>query len=125
VVVTINTPVRRRRASAAPSTSINEPPAPIGKAAGHRPYDKYWHRTGGQIKISSVKTDDQTHFAISVSCHGKVLAPGASCSLTVTFTASENKTFKAKLLVYDDAPGSPHDVPLTGYRGPLIIIHFP
>jgi hypothetical protein len=79
---------------------------------------------GGQVKIATVKAGD-AHFSASTGCHGKTLAPGGSCQVMVTFASTTNGTFKAKLTVDDNAPGGPHEIALTGYRGPQITIHVP
>jgi hypothetical protein len=74
----------------------------------------------GRVTISTVKTDD-SHFTVNTGCFNKVLMPGNACTMTLTFAASTDGTIKAKLQVVDDAPGSPHEMSLLGYRGPILI----
>jgi Abnormal spindle-like microcephaly-assoc'd, ASPM-SPD-2-Hydin len=78
----------------------------------------------GRVTISTVKADDN-HFTVGTSCFGKVLTPGTSCTMTVTFATGTDGTIKAKLQVIDDAPGSPHEMSLLGYRGPIILKPIP
>ena len=79
---------------------------------------------GGTVRIDTVKLDD-SRFTVSVGCHNKTLPPGGSCGVTVTFAVGTNGTYKSKLLVHDNAPGGPHEIPVTGYRGPLIVLRLP
>lgn len=78
----------------------------------------------GQLTITTVKADDP-HFTLNTGCTGKTLGPGGSCSVAVTFASTTNGTFKSKLTFNDNAPGGSHEIALTGYRGPQIIIHMP
>jgi hypothetical protein len=78
----------------------------------------------GRVTINTVTADD-SHFTINPACFGKVLMPGGYCTMTVTFVASTDGTTKAKLMVNDTAPGSPHEMPLLGYRGPIILKPIP
>jgi hypothetical protein len=75
----------------------------------------------GQVKIINVNADD-SHFTVSPGCAGKTLQPSDSCSVTVTFSSFTNVNLKSKLIVSDTAPGGTHDIAVTGYRGPPIII---
>ena len=45
---------------------------------------------------------------------GSGLAPGASCTISVTFTPAISGPRAGTITVTDNAPGSPHQVPLTG-----------
>jgi hypothetical protein len=47
-------------------------------------------------------------------CSGLTLAPGTSCSVSITFSPTASGTRSAALVVTDTAPGSPQTVPLTG-----------
>ena len=57
-------------------------------------------------------------FPQSDNCFGAAptftLAPNASCTSSVSFAPKSAGSSKALLQVTDDAPGSPHSVPLTG-----------
>ena len=78
----------------------------------------------GTVRIDTVKLDDP-RFTVSVGCHNRTLPPGGSCVLTVTFAVGTNGTYKSKMLVHDNAPGSPHEIPVTGYRGLPIVLRLP
>ena len=78
----------------------------------------------GQVTINTIKVDD-SHFTISSACFGKVLTAGGSCAMTVTFAINADGTIKAKLTFDDNAPGSPHEVSLLGYRGPVVLKPIP
>jgi Bacterial Ig-like domain (group 3)/FG-GAP-like repeat len=53
------------------------------------------------------------HFSESTSC-GSKLAAGASCTVQVSFTPSDEISYSAALVVHSDAPGAPVTIPLTG-----------
>ncbi|HEV2176294.1 MAG TPA: choice-of-anchor D domain-containing protein [Terriglobia bacterium] len=55
-------------------------------------------------------------FAQTNNCPGS-LSPNASCTITVTFTPTQNGTRTASVAVSDNAPGSPQTVPLSGLGG--------
>jgi hypothetical protein len=52
-------------------------------------------------------------FARTTTC-GTTLAAGASCNISVTFRPTATGSRTANLSVVDNAPGSPHTIPLTG-----------
>jgi hypothetical protein len=47
-------------------------------------------------------------------CSGLTLAPGTSCSMSITFSPTASGTRSAALTVTDNAPGSPQTAPVTG-----------
>jgi hypothetical protein len=47
-------------------------------------------------------------------CSGLTLAPGTSCSVSITFSPTASGTRSASLVVTDNAPSSPQKAPLTG-----------
>jgi hypothetical protein len=63
------------------------------------------------LSISGVSVNDD--FSQSNGC-GSTLAPGAKCTISVTFTPTTVSTHAGMLSINDSAPGSPHAVPLTG-----------
>ena len=52
-------------------------------------------------------------FARTTTC-GATLAAGANCSISVTFRPTATGSRTANLSVSDNAPGTPHTIPLTG-----------
>jgi|SRR5262252_9661053 len=77
----------------------------------------------GDLTIVSVGSDDLAgHFAVTSACDHKVLGPGQSCEVAVTFSATTNGQFSAHAIVFDNLGSGPHSVPLSGYRGSLIIV---
>lgn len=52
-------------------------------------------------------------YAQTNDCGGSV-APGASCTLSVTFSPATTGTLNGSITISDDAAGNPHVVPLTG-----------
>jgi archaellum component FlaF (FlaF/FlaG flagellin family) len=48
------------------------------------------------------------------TCTGVAVAPGASCSVGVTFAPTSRGIFNVPLVITDDAPGSPQQVALSG-----------
>jgi len=67
------------------------------------------------LNISSITFTglQASDFSQTNNCVG-TLAPAASCSINVTFTPAGGGTRNGTLSVTDNAPGSPHTVPLTG-----------
>ena len=77
----------------------------------------------GDLTIASVASDDVGgHFAVTNACDHRVLGPGQSCQVAVTFSATTNGHFSAHAVVSDNLGSGPHAVPLSGYRGALIIV---
>ncbi len=67
------------------------------------------------LKINSIKLSGSEHgdcINISNSCNS--IAAGGSCSFTVKLNASEEQTISNTILVSDNAPGSPQQIPVTG-----------
>jgi hypothetical protein len=66
----------------------------------------------GGVSLTGANPGD---FAISAdSCSNQTIAPGASCSISVTYTPSATGTRTANLSIPSNAPGSPHRVDLSG-----------
>jgi hypothetical protein len=61
----------------------------------------------------SLTGTDTSAFAQSTTC-GSSLAPGANCTISITFSPTSVATFSATLSVADTATGSPQTVALSG-----------
>jgi len=74
--------------------------------------------SGTPIELTSVKIagTDPGDFAESNTCpvSPATLAPGATCSITVTFTPAASGKRSAKIELTDTVPGSPQTITLTG-----------
>ena len=66
--------------------------------------------TISSITITGTNSGD---FGKTTTCGG-TLSASASCNIVVTFTPSASGTRTASVSVADNAPGSPHTVPMTG-----------
>ena len=66
---------------------------------------------GATLKITSIGASGD--FYDGYNC-GSTLAPGASCTLRVTFTPTSGGTRSGTVTIADNAPGSPHKLPLSG-----------
>jgi hypothetical protein len=69
------------------------------------------------LKITKVSVtlgpgSDRDDFALWTNC-GSSVAPGASCSIVVSFLADDLGSHASTLVVTDNAPGSPHQVGIT------------
>jgi Abnormal spindle-like microcephaly-assoc'd, ASPM-SPD-2-Hydin len=68
------------------------------------------------LNISSIafagRNEDLDLFYITNNCKSSV-APGGSCGFKVTFLALEVESFNFTILVCDNAPGSPQQIPVT------------
>ncbi|HEX4004971.1 MAG TPA: Ig-like domain-containing protein [Acidobacteriaceae bacterium] len=70
------------------------------------------------MPISGTNSSD---FSVTSGC-GSIVAPGATCNLSVTFTPSATGTRTAQIQVMDDAVGSPQSVVLFGQgNAPLYV----
>lgn len=74
-------------------------------------------KNGGNSTLTfsgiSIAGTNSSNFAQSNTC-GTSLAPGASCTISITFTPSATVTFTGFVTINDNAVGSPHNVGLTG-----------
>ena len=65
--------------------------------------------------INSAAVPNTLDFTVvSDGCSGLTLAPGTSCSMSMTFSPTASGTRSAALTVTDNAPGSPQTAPITG-----------
>ena len=65
--------------------------------------------------INSAAVPNTLDFTVvNDGCSGLTLAPGAGCSMSITFSPTASGTRSAALTVTDNAPGSPQTAPLTG-----------
>jgi N-acetylneuraminic acid mutarotase len=64
----------------------------------------------GTVSVSGAQAAD---FATSGTCAGAALAPGASCTVSVTITPSAVGPRSASLVIQDNAPNNPHKAPLS------------
>jgi len=69
--------------------------------------------TGNMALTITGMTASPSSFSESNTC-GSTLAAGASCAITVTFTPSSSGAISGMLSITDNAPGSPHQVTLSG-----------
>jgi len=79
--------------------------------------------TGGQaLAISSVVASGT--FAVSGNTCGSSLAAGGTCEIDISFTAEAPVAkYNGNLTIADNAPGSPHVVPLSGEVFPPCLMH--
>lgn len=67
------------------------------------------------INSAQVKGANPLDFtAVSDGCSGLTLAPGASCTMSITFKPTNTGTRSGSLIVTDNAPNSPQTAPITG-----------
>jgi Abnormal spindle-like microcephaly-assoc'd, ASPM-SPD-2-Hydin/Putative Ig domain len=65
--------------------------------------------------INSAAVPNTLDFTVvNDGCSGLTLAPGTSCSMSITFSPTASGTRSAALTVTDNAPGSPQTAPITG-----------
>ena len=65
------------------------------------------------LTSNSIQGPNKGDYSKTGNC-GMSVAPGASCSITVTFTPTATGTRTAHVNLTDDGGGSPQTVPLTG-----------
>src|SRR4051812_39049585 len=64
--------------------------------------------------INSAATHSLDFTQVDDGCSGLTLAPGTSCSVSITFSPTASGTRSAAFVLTDNAAGSPQSVPLTG-----------
>ena len=71
----------------------------------------------GALKIQNVVLEgpDAQSFSIQDgTCSGMTLTTGKLCALHIRFAGSESRPYHAQLTIWDNAPGGPRIVPLSG-----------
>src|SRR5215813_13622460 len=67
------------------------------------------------VNSATISGDNWKDFTfIKDGCSGKQVVPGKSCLITVRFTPARIEDRNATLVLTDNAPDSPQNVPLTG-----------
>jgi hypothetical protein len=71
---------------------------------------------GAPLQVTSISNGgaNPTEFSHTSNCGGHQIAPGAGCTVEVSFTPQTAGSFAATLRIYDNALGSPQTVTLTG-----------
>jgi len=73
---------------------------------------------GGLPLTIQMETTTPSVFAIKSQCH-KTLKPGKSCKASVIFKPTDTTAQTGTLMIFDNAPGSPQTVGLSGMgKGP-------
>lgn len=67
----------------------------------------------GTVTVSGVSLASSGDFSQSNTCSG--LSGGGSCTITVSFLPTSPGNRAAAITISDDAPGSPHVVPVVGF----------
>jgi hypothetical protein len=101
-------------------------PAPSALTFGEQPvstigdsHGLVLSNTGGDIplRVSSIKivgANPDDFIKTTDACNGATVAPNASCAVNVRFAPTATGSRTATLRVTDNAPGSPHDIALSG-----------
>ncbi|MGH8325062.1 MAG: SBBP repeat-containing protein, partial [Steroidobacteraceae bacterium] len=99
--------------TAAPSSATLK--AKVGKSKSKKVKLTNKKKTAGGASINITSATVATAvFAASTNCNGAVLAPGKSCSVTVTFTPSSATTFADTLTVSSNAANGVQKTTLSG-----------
>lgn len=73
-------------------------------------------KTGVSVNIE-MEVASPPVFAVKSAC-AQTLAPGKSCSVSVTFTPADTTPQTGSLTIYDNVTGSPQSVPISGTGKP-------
>jgi hypothetical protein len=95
--------------------SLNFSPQVVGSASGAR--TETLTNTGASVlNIASIAIvgNNATEFRQSATTCGASLAPGANCTINVTFTPSQTGPRSASITISDDTGGSPQSVSFSG-----------
>src|SRR4051812_42970330 len=112
--VLLNTAVAAADFAPTALTFASQPATTIGD-----PHSVVLSNTGGDValKVSSVRivgSDTDDFFKTSDTCEQATVAPNQSCAVKVRFAPTTTGARSAVLRFTDNAPGSPHDVSLSG-----------
>src|SRR3954468_15161093 len=112
--VVLNTAVAAADFAPTALTFGTQPASTIGD-----PHSVVLSNTGGDValKVSSVRivgSDTDDFFKTSDTCEQATVAPNQSCAVKVRFAPTTTGARSAVLRFTDNAPGSPHDVSLSG-----------
>jgi hypothetical protein len=66
------------------------------------------------ISVTVINETALPPFAVTSKCIEKILAPGKSCKIKVTFTPADTNPAMGSLLVFDSASATFQVVPLSG-----------
>lgn len=69
----------------------------------------------GDLTVDDVAIEGGPFRVVAEDCRAGPVAPGEACSVTVRFSPTERGPFEGRLVLRDDAEGSPHRVPLSGF----------
>lgn len=95
-------------------SSITFPTTMVGQTSGAQSITVT--NTGDtNLTISGVFLANATDFSGSSNCGGAVLAPGSNCVVQVQFQPQSGGNKTGSVQFNDDAAGSPHAVPLSGF----------
>ncbi len=70
----------------------------------------------GNLNVTGISNSgaNPAYFTHTSNCGGTPIAPGAHCTLQVSFTPTAAGTFSAQLNITDNAAGSPHSFTVSG-----------
>jgi sugar lactone lactonase YvrE len=110
--------------TAMPSVSVSPPSVSFGTATlvGKTSKPKKISIKNSSSKKSRIAVIVQSEtvsppgsaFALKKQCTNKKLAPGKSCKMAVTFSPKDTTPQNATLMIFDNAPGSPQSIMLSG-----------
>ena len=122
------TPTRTATPTATPTQNITFSPTslafgtsvPVGKTSKPKvvKIKNAGSKKGGLPLTIQMETTTPSVFAIKSQCH-KTLKPGKSCKASVIFKPTDTTAQTGTLMIFDNAPGSPQTVGLSGMgKGP-------
>jgi sugar lactone lactonase YvrE len=70
----------------------------------------------GNLNVTAISNSgaNPAYFTHTSNCGGTPIAPGAHCTLQISFTPTAAGTFSAQLNITDNAAGSPHSFTVSG-----------
>jgi hypothetical protein len=100
----------------AQSVVINQfPPQTVGTTSAPLKFVvKNYQAVGLTVTSVALQGSETGDFAQTNNCVPSV-APNGSCTISVTFTPTTTGYRHAGLFIYDNASGSPQNVPLNGF----------
>lgn len=104
-------------------TSISFPSQTVGITSSPRAVSIQNGNTGNAtLDLSSITLTGNNDFVISSTTCGATLLAGRACKVSITFTPSVVGSESATLNVFDNAPGSPQTVPISGTSVAQVVV---
>jgi hypothetical protein len=89
----------------------------VSRVSGNQEIVSFRNSGAGPLTITSISLTEADVFVYNdINCRGRDLAPGDSCSLSLSFRAKKDGDYSASLIIQSNASNNPLTVPIEGRR---------